>query len=84
MPENKKEADYWEARKLRNIARCPKIVLCSGSKLRSPKYNDKGGRDFVVFSLHFRAWLNTQGCGAVLNVNFDYQVPAKRKSHQTQ
>ena len=49
----------------------------SGSNLRPPKYNGKGGRHFVIFSLHFRAWLNTQGCGGVLDPDFDIVLPGK-------
>ena len=49
----------------------------SGSNLRPPKYNGKGGRHFVIFSLHFRAWLNTQGWAAVLDRDFDITLPGK-------
>ena len=49
----------------------------SGSNLRPPKYNGKGGRHFVIFSLHFRAWLNTQGCWGVLDAEFDIALPSK-------
>ena len=49
----------------------------SGSKLRSPKYNGKGGRHVVIFSLHFRAWLNTQGWADVLDRDFDIALPSK-------
>ena len=49
----------------------------SDSNLRPPKYNGKGGRHFVIFSLHFRAWSNTQGCGDVLDADFDIALPSK-------
>ena len=49
----------------------------SGSNLRPPKYNRNGGRYFVIFSLHFRAWLNTQGWAAVLDRNFDITLLSK-------
>ena len=55
----------------------------SGSNLRPPKYNGKGGRDFVVFSLHFRAWLNTQGCGSVLDADLDIALPTKESDRAT-
>lgn len=41
----------------------------SNSKL--PRYNGKGGSDFIVFIIIFKAWLHTQGVGAVLDANFD-------------
>ena len=49
----------------------------SGSNLRPPKYNEKGERHFIIFSLHFRAWLNTQGWAAVLDQKFDITLPGK-------
>ena len=49
----------------------------SGSNLRPPKYNGKGGRHFVIFSLHFRAWLNTQGWASVLDADSDMALPSK-------
>ena len=49
----------------------------SGSNLRPPKYNGKGERLFVIFSLYFRAWLNTQESAAVLDRDFDITLPGE-------
>jgi len=55
----------------------------SGSNLRPPKYNGNGGRAFVVFVLHFKAWLNTQGCGGVLDADFDIALPSSESERAT-
>ena len=47
----------------------------SNSKSKPPRYNGKGGRDFVVFGIHFKAWLHTQGIGEVLDLNFESTLP---------
>ena len=53
------------------------------SKSKPPRYNGKGGRDFIVFSIHFKAWLHTQGKGAVLDANFESQLPATGNKRET-
>ena len=47
----------------------------SNSKSKPPRYNGKGGRDFIVFGIHFKAWLHTQGIGAVMDANFESTLP---------
>ena len=43
--------------------------------LKPSTQNGKGGRGFVAFLLHFKAWLNTKEYGAVLDANFDNKLP---------
>ena len=47
----------------------------SNSKSKPSRCNGKGGRDFIVFGIHFKAWLHTQGIGAVLDPNFESTLP---------
>ena len=39
-------------------------------KSTPPRHNGEGGRDLLVFGGHSKAWLHTQGEGAVLNDDF--------------
>ena len=39
------------------------------------RYNGKGGRDFIVFSIYFKVWLHTQGIRAVMDPNFESSLP---------
>ena len=45
----------------------------SVSNSKPSRNNGEGGRDFIVFTIHFKAWLHTKGIGAVLDTNYDSQ-----------